>query len=49
MNLTGLCASMEKWLSHHSVTVKIMGSNPTGGVLIEKQEQSAKDTRLSDQ
>lgn len=40
---------MEKWLSRHSVTVKIVGSNPAGGVLIEKQERSAKDTRLSDQ
>ena len=49
INLTGLCASMEKWLSRHSVTVKIVGSNPAGGVLIEKQERSAKDTRLSDQ
>ena len=45
---TSVCG-MEKWLSRHSVTVKIVGSNPAGGVLIEKQERSAKDTRLSDQ
>ena len=40
---------MEERLPRHPVTVKIAGSNPAGDVLIEKQEQSAKDTRLSDQ